>query len=132
MANTTSAKKATRKIARKTEINKSRRTFMRGQLRKMEEAIQTGDKSVAQEQLKQVQPVVMKSASKGIIHKNAAARKISRLSARVKALNAWFISHYPDLWSEIKSRPVKTSHIWARFVPRRAFFSALTNPKYWG
>ncbi|MGI9366964.1 MAG: 30S ribosomal protein S20 [Rhizobiaceae bacterium] len=88
MANTTSAKKATRKIARKTEINKSRRTFMRGQLRKMEEAIQTGDKSVAQEQLKQVQPVVMKSASKGIIHKNAAARKISRLSARVKALNA--------------------------------------------
>lgn len=88
MANTTSAKKATRKIARKTEINKSRRTYMRGQLRKMEEAIQTGDKSVAQEQLKQVQPVVMKSASKGIIHKNAAARKISRLSARVKALNA--------------------------------------------
>ena len=88
MANTTSAKKATRKIARKTETNKSRRTFMRGQLRKMEEAIQSGDKSVAQEQLKQVQPVVMKSASKGIIHKNSAARKISRLSARVKALSA--------------------------------------------
>lgn len=86
MANTTSAKKATRKIARKTAINKIRRTVMRGNLRKMEEAIAAGDKSAAQEQLRLVQPVVMKSASKGIIHKNTAARKISRLSARVKAL----------------------------------------------
>ncbi|NKB51677.1 MAG: 30S ribosomal protein S20 [Rhizobiaceae bacterium] len=86
MANTTSAKKATRKIARKTAVNKSRRTHMRGQLRKMEEAIEAGDKDAAQSQLKLVQPVVMKSASKGIIHKNTAARKISRLSARVKAL----------------------------------------------
>lgn len=88
MANTTSAKKATRKIARKTAINKSRRTYMRGQLRKMEEAIAAGDKDAAQAQLKLVQPVVMKSASKGIIHKNNAARKISRLSSRVKALGA--------------------------------------------
>ena len=88
MANTTSAKKATRKIARKTAINKSRRTFMRGELRKMEEAIAAGDKTAAQEQLKQVQPVIMKSATKGIIHKNAAARKISRISARVKAIGA--------------------------------------------
>ena len=88
MANTTSAKKATRKIERKTAINKSRRTFMRSQLRKMEEAIEAGDQSAAQEQLRQVQPVVMKSASKGIIHKNTAARKISRLSARVKAIGA--------------------------------------------
>jgi len=86
MANTTSAKKATRKIARKTAVNKSRRTFMRSQLRMMEEAIAAGDKSAAQTQLQQVQPVVMKSASKGIIHKNTASRKISRLSARVKAL----------------------------------------------
>ncbi|MEP0940908.1 MAG: 30S ribosomal protein S20 [Rhizobiaceae bacterium] len=88
MANTTSAKKATRKIARKTAVNKSRRTHMRGQLRKMEEAIEAGDKDAAQTQLKLVQPVVMKSASKGIIHKNTAARKISRLSARVKSLGA--------------------------------------------
>lgn len=86
MANTTSAKKATRKIARKTAVNKSRRTFMRGQLRLMEEAIEAGDKAAAAEQLKKVQPVVMKSATKGIIHKNTAARKMSRLSARVKAL----------------------------------------------
>ena len=88
MANTTSAKKATRKIARKTAVNKPRRTFMRGQLRLMEEAIAAGDKDAAQAQLKAVQPVVMKSASKGIIHKNTAARKMSRLSARVKALGA--------------------------------------------
>ncbi|MEN0040740.1 MAG: 30S ribosomal protein S20 [Pseudomonadota bacterium] len=88
MANTTSAKKATRKIARKTAVNKSRRTYMRGQLRLMEEAIAAGDKDAAQAQLKAVQPVVMKSASKGIIHKNTAARKMSRLSARVKALGA--------------------------------------------
>lgn len=86
MANTVSAKKATRKIARKTAINKSRRTFMRGQLRKMEEAIETGDAAAAKEQLRLVQPVIMKSATKGIIHKNTAARKMSRLSARVKAL----------------------------------------------
>ena len=75
-------------MARKTEVNKSRRTFMRGQLRKMEEALEAGDKAAAQDQLKAVQPVIMKSASKGIIHKNTAARKMSRLSARVKALSA--------------------------------------------
>jgi len=86
MANTSSAKKATRKIARKTAVNKSRRTFMRGQLRKMEEILAEGDAAAAKEQLRVVQPVIMKSASKGIIHKNAASRKMSRLSARVKAL----------------------------------------------
>lgn len=88
MANTTSAKKATRKIARKTAVNKSRRTNMRTHLRTMEEAIAAGDKAAAEAVFKTVQPVVMKSASKGIIHKNAAARKISRLSARVKAISA--------------------------------------------
>ena len=88
MANTPSAKKATRKIARRTAVNKSRRTFMRGHLRKMEEAIAAGDKAAADEQFKAVQPIVMKAATHGIIHKNAASRKISRLSARVKALGA--------------------------------------------
>jgi len=88
MANTSSAKKATRKMARKTAVNKSRRTNMRGELRKMEEAITAGDQGAAAEQLKIVQPVIMKSASKGIIHKNTASRKMSRLSARVKALGA--------------------------------------------
>ena len=86
MANTTSAKKATRKIARRTEVNKSRRTRMKTSLRKMEEVLSTGDKQAAQDQLRQVQPVIMKAASKGIIHKNAASRKVSRLSSRVKAL----------------------------------------------
>ncbi len=87
MANTTSAKKATRVIARKTAVNKSRRTNMRGQLRIMEEALAAGDKTAATDQLKKLQPVVMKAASKGIIHKKNASRKISRLSARVKAIS---------------------------------------------
>ena len=88
MANTTSAKKATRKIERRTAVNKSRRTNMRSNLRKLEEAIEAGDKQVAQDTFRIVQPVVMKSASKGIIHKNTASRKISRMSARIKAMGA--------------------------------------------
>ena len=88
MANTPSAKKATRKIARRTAINKARRTNMRTNLRNLEEAIAAGDKAKATAQFRLVQPVVMKSASKGIIHKNTAARKMSRLSARVKALDS--------------------------------------------
>ena len=88
MANTPSAKKATRKINRRTAVNKSRRTIMRGHLRKMEETIDGGDKSAAAEQFKAVQPVVMKAATQGIIHKNTASRKISRLSARVKAMGS--------------------------------------------
>ena len=88
MANTPSAKKAARKIARRTEVNKSRRTYMRTNLRRLEESIASGDKAAATEQLRLVQPIVMKSANKGIIHKNTAARKISRLSARVKSLGA--------------------------------------------
>ena len=88
MANTPSAKKAARKIERRTAINKNRRTRMRTYMRKLEEAIASGDKSAAEEQFRVVQPIVMKSASKGIIHKNTASRKISRLSARVKSLGA--------------------------------------------
>lgn len=88
MANTPSAKKAARKIERRTEVNKARRTRMRSFLRKLEEAIASGDKKVAEEQFKIVQPIVMKSAGKGIVPKNTASRKISRLSARVKALGA--------------------------------------------
>ena len=88
MANTPSAKKAARKIARRTAVNKSRRTYMRSFIRKLEEAIASGDKKAAEEQFRVVQPIVMRSATKGIIHKNTASRKISRLSARVKALSA--------------------------------------------
>jgi small subunit ribosomal protein S20 len=88
MANTKSAKKAIRKIARKTAINKNRRSRMRTFIRKVEEAISAGDQSVAQQALVAAQPEIMRSAQKGILHKNSASRKISRLSARIKALSA--------------------------------------------
>jgi small subunit ribosomal protein S20 len=86
MANTTSAKKATRKIARRTEVNKARRSRMRTFLRKVEEAIASGDKSAAADALKAAQPVIMRAAQNGIVHKNTASRKVSRLAHRVSAL----------------------------------------------
>lgn len=88
MANTPSAKKATRKIARRTLVNKTRRTRMRSHLRTVEEAIASGDKDVAQNALKAAEPELMRAAQKGILHKNTASRKISRLSKRVKAISA--------------------------------------------
>ncbi|MFD2238779.1 30S ribosomal protein S20 [Aureimonas populi] len=88
MANTPSAKKATRKIARRTEINRNRRSRVRTFLRKVEEAILTGDKEQAQAALKAAQPELMRAASKGVYHKNTASRKISRLANRVKAVGA--------------------------------------------
>lgn len=88
MANTTSAKKATRKIKRLTEINKNRRSRMRSFIRKVEEAISGGDKTVAVDALRAAEPQIMRSAQKGILHKNTAARKISRLAQRVRALSA--------------------------------------------
>ncbi|TDK35355.1 30S ribosomal protein S20 [Rhizobium deserti] len=88
MANTTSAKKATRKIARRTAINKSRRSRVRGFIRKVEEAIASGDVTVAAEALKAAQPEIQRAATKGVLHSNTASRKVSRLAARVKALSA--------------------------------------------
>lgn len=88
MANTKSAKKAIRKIARKTAINKNRRSRMRTFIRQVEEAISAGDQTVAQKALVVAQPEIMRSAQKGILHKNSASRKVSRLSARIKALSA--------------------------------------------
>ncbi len=88
MANTPSAKKAARKIARRTEINKSRRSRVRTFLRKVEEAIATGDQAVAAAALKAAQPELQRAASKGIVHRNTASRKISRLASRVKSLGA--------------------------------------------
>lgn len=86
MANTPSAKKAARKIARRTAINKVPRTRMRSFIRKVEEAIASGDKEAAMAALRDAQPQIMKAASKGIVHKNTASRKVSRLSHRVAAL----------------------------------------------
>ncbi|VVT30151.1 30S ribosomal protein S20 [Rhizobium sp. EC-SD404] len=88
MANTTSAKKATRKMARRTLINKSRRSRVRTYVRKVEEAIASGDLQAAADAFKAAQPELMRAATKGVMHKNTASRKVSRLAARVKAISA--------------------------------------------
>ena len=86
MANTVSAKKMTRKIAKRTAINRSRRSRMRTFLRKVEEAIASGDKAAALAALKAAEPEIMRGVSKGILHKNTGSRKVSRLSKRVAKL----------------------------------------------
>lgn len=88
MANTRSAKKAVRRNARRTVINTTRRSRVRTFLRKVEEAIASGDAAAAQAALKAAQPEVMRGAQKGVLHKNTASRKVSRLAKRVKALSA--------------------------------------------
>jgi len=86
MANTRSAKKAVRKTARRTEINKARRSRMRTEVRKVEEAIAAGQKDEALKALAVAEPVLARTARKGVIHKNTASRKISRLVARVRSM----------------------------------------------
>ena len=88
MANTSSAKKATRKIAARTAVNKSRRSRVRNFIRKVEEAIASGDQTVAAAALKAAQPELMRAATKGVLHSNTASRKVSRLAGRVKAMTA--------------------------------------------
>jgi small subunit ribosomal protein S20 len=88
MANTVSAKKATRKIARRTLINKSRRSRVRTYVRKVEEAIASGDQAVAAEALRAAQPELMRAATKGVMHRNTVSRKVSRLARRVASLSA--------------------------------------------
>ena len=87
MANTSSAKKAVRKIAHKTEVNRARRSLVRTHIRKVDDAIAAGDKAAAAEAFKSVEPAMMRAVSRGVYHKNTAARKISRLSKKVKALS---------------------------------------------
>jgi small subunit ribosomal protein S20 len=86
MANTKSAKKATRKIARRTTINKARRSRMRTSLRVVEDAIAKGDKTAARAALVAAEPSLMRAARKGIIHKKSASRKVSRLTHRIAKL----------------------------------------------
>jgi small subunit ribosomal protein S20 len=86
MANTSSAKKAARQAVRRTEINKSRKTRMKSEVRKVEEAIAAGDKKAAAAALQAAQPVLVRSAQKGVVHKRTASRKVSRLAARVKSM----------------------------------------------
>lgn len=88
MANTRSAKKAVRRTLRRTEINKARKTRVRSFVRKVEEAIASGDQPAAQAALAKAQPELVRGAQKGVMHKNTAARKVSRLARRVKAMNA--------------------------------------------
>lgn len=86
MANTTSAKKAARKMIRRTEINKNRHSALKTEVRRVEEAIAAGNKSTAAEALKKAAPLLARTAQKGVIHKKTASRKISRLTARVKGM----------------------------------------------
>jgi len=86
MANTSSARKATRVIARRTDVNKARRSRMRSTVRTVEEAIASGDKAAALTALKSAAPEIMRAAQKGVIHRNTANRKVSRLAHGVAKL----------------------------------------------
>ena len=86
MANTSSARKAARKIARRTVINKARRTRARTAVGAVEDAIASGDRNKAIEAMKQAEPQLMKAAQTGQVHRNNASRKISRLTKRIAQL----------------------------------------------
>ena len=86
MANSPQSKKRARQAERRAEINKARRSRMRTFVRKVEEAIAAGERDAAAEALRQAQPEIMRSVSKGVLHKNTASRKLSRLTKRVAAL----------------------------------------------
>jgi small subunit ribosomal protein S20 len=86
MANTKSAKKATRKIARRTEINKARRSRMRSYVRGVEDAIAGGDRAKALAALKAAEPELMRAAQHGVIHRSTASRKVSRLTHQIGKL----------------------------------------------
>lgn len=86
MANSPQSKKRARQLVRRTTVNKARRSRIRTYLRKVEEAIASGDKNAASAALQAAQPELMRGVTKGVLHKNTAARKMSRLSARVKAI----------------------------------------------
>ena len=88
MANHKSAKKRIRRNANRAEINKSRISRIRTFLKRVESAIASGDEQAAKIALKEAQPELMRGVSKGVLHKNTASRKMSRLSARVKTVGA--------------------------------------------
>ena len=86
MANTEQSKKRARQSEARYAVNKARRSRIRTFVRKVEEALASGDAAAAVEALKNAQPELMRSVSQGIMHKNTASRKVSRLTSRVKAL----------------------------------------------
>ena len=88
MANTKSAKKAARQTARRTTVNKASHSRLRSSVRKVEEAIAAGNKEAALAALKEAEPVIARTAQKGIIHRKSASRKVSRLVKRVGAMGA--------------------------------------------
>jgi small subunit ribosomal protein S20 len=88
MANTKSAKKVIRKIARRTAINRNRMSRMRSFVREVEEAIAAGDAKKAREALRAAEPEMMRAANKGATRKKTVSRKVSRLAQRVKHLSA--------------------------------------------
>jgi len=88
VANTKSAKKAIRVIERRTAVNKSRRSRVRTYLRKVDEAIATGDKTASESALSAAQKEMMRAAQKGVFHKNTASRRISQLAHRVKRVDS--------------------------------------------
>lgn len=86
MPNTISAKKRVRRSVRRTEINRARMSRVRTFVKKVETAIDSGDKSSAEAALKAAQPEIMRGVTKGVLHRNTASRRVSRLSARIKAM----------------------------------------------
>jgi len=88
MANSPSAKKRARQTARRTIVNKARRSRVRTFIRKVEEAIAAGDQGAALTALKAAQPEIMRGATKGVLHQNTASRKISRLHGRINGMTA--------------------------------------------
>lgn len=88
MANTPQSEKRARQNERRYAVNKARRSRIRTFLRKVEEALASGNQEAATEALRAVQPELARGVTKGVLHKNTVARKMSRLSARVKSLTA--------------------------------------------
>jgi small subunit ribosomal protein S20 len=88
MANTPGAKKAVRKIARRTEVNTARRSRVRTFLRKFEEAVSSGDATAAKAAFVQAESELMRAVTKGVVHKNTGSRKVSRLAAQLKKMSA--------------------------------------------
>ena len=88
MANTPGAKKAVRKIARRTEVNKARRSRVRTYLRRFEEALAKGDAGAAKTAFVEAQSELMRAVTKGVVHKNTGSRKVSRLAAQLKKMAA--------------------------------------------
>lgn len=87
MANTEQSKKRARQSEARYAVNKARRSRIRTYVRKVEEALASGDAAAAAEALKNAQPELARGVTKGVIHKNTASRKVSRLASRVKALS---------------------------------------------